>query len=93
MKKTDEEVGVSWKQVMTMLAGLTVLAGLHASFVVPAIMNRVSDMIDQKIEIHLRVTHPDSVTRRELNLTVGKIEAKLEGVSEQLNRVLDKLDK
>jgi len=100
----SKDSGLSWKQIGTILAGMIAISTLHASYVVPAIMTEVHKVVeervakleqstDRKMKEHLSHVHPGAVTQRELNLTIGNVNVKLETISDHLERIDKKLDK
>lgn len=58
------------KQLMTVLGSfsllLILLAVLHSSFIAPAVLFRVSEILDKKLEDHRKHPHPKAVDKNEI---------------------------
>ena len=70
MAKEEEMVQVPLKHligsVAVIITSVTIIATLHASYVVPAIMFQVSELIDKKIIEHSKATHLDAVDHEDM---------------------------
>lgn len=88
---------VSFKQMALILAMLATIGTLHAVWVMPMILNRVSPKIDEAImqyhSWHVQHVHPGAVTEKALEKTLEPVKMELRVINKHLEKIEKRMEK
>lgn len=70
--------GISYKSIIALVAAMAMIATIHATFVVPGILNAASDRVEERLDRHNDRMH------EQIDQRLDRIESKLDRLIEKV---------
>lgn len=82
-----------WRNFLIIISSFAALATIHSLIVVPAIIAKAGEVIDNKIENHSNKPHIGSVTTRELDLVINHMGTMKDDIMKRFDNIERRIDR